>query len=107
MFPLWLGQMLMQRTEYSEIDVLEPSSIFLRKELSDSEITERVTALHDQLLSLVRDEKQVTTESWGRLLVFGIKLDLPFLHQFFEANRGANCIALAKIAKEAWAWIIL
>ncbi len=40
MFPLWLGQMLTQHTDYSEIDVLEQGSIFLREEMSDSELTE-------------------------------------------------------------------
>ncbi len=66
-----------------------------------------MTALCDQILCLVRDEKQVTTKTWGRLSVFGLRPDIPFLHQFLEANEGCNHIALAMIAKEARARIIL
>ncbi len=78
MFPLQLGQLLMQHTDYSKIDMLERGCFFLREEMPDSEITTRVIALRDQALSLVRDEKQVTTETWGRLSVFGLKPDLLF-----------------------------
>ncbi len=39
-FPLSLGEVLTQCTQYSEIDVLEPGSTFLQKDMSDSEITE-------------------------------------------------------------------
>ncbi len=39
-FPLLLGDMLAQCTRYSEIDVLEHGSIFLRNDMSDGEITE-------------------------------------------------------------------
>ncbi len=106
-FPLQLGQMLAQCTGHNEIDVLEPSSIFLREYLSDSEITNRVFALHDQIFALIYDERQVTVEMWGRLALFSLKLDLPFLHQFLEANEGCNHLALVLIAKEARARILL
>ncbi len=39
MFPLRLGQLLTQCTDYSKIDVLEPGSVFLREDMTDSEIT--------------------------------------------------------------------
>ncbi len=48
-FPLQLGQMLVQRTGYSKVDVLEPGSIFLHEELSDSKITDRVFHLCNQI----------------------------------------------------------
>ncbi len=107
MFPLQLGQVLAQRTDYNEIDVLERGCAFLHQDMPDSEITTRVIALRDQVLSLVCDEKQVTNESWGRLSVFGLKPDLLFLQQFFKANQGRNRLALALIAKEARARVIL
>ncbi len=89
-FPLSLGQVLAQRTRYSEIHVLEPGSTFLRADMSDGEITERVISLHSQIFDLIHDLKSVTSESWGRLSVFGLQLDLRFLHQFLEANVGTN-----------------
>ncbi len=94
MFPARLGEMLRRCTDYNEIDVLEKGASFLREEMSNAEITERVIALHAQIITLVHDEKQVTLESWGRLGVFGLKPNLPFLHQFLEANQGRNRRAL-------------
>ncbi len=101
MFPLQLGQMLARQTGYSEIDVLEKGTFFLRADMPDSEIASRVNALRDQVLTLVCNEKLVTPESWGRLTIFGLKPDLLFLQQFFEANQGRNRLALTQIAKEA------
>ncbi len=75
--------------------------------MSDAEITDIVIALRDQTISLIHDEKQVTQESWGRPGVFSLKPDLLFLHQFLEANQGRNRIALATLAMEARAWIVL
>ncbi len=106
-FPLQLGQMLAQCTAYSKIDMLEPGSVFLREEMSDSKITDRVFHLRNQIFSLVYDERQVTAETWGRLSVFSLKPDLWFLHQLLEANEGRNCMALVMIAKEARARILL
>ncbi len=106
-FPLQLGQMLAQCTGYNEIDVLEPGSVFFREEMSDSEITDRVFHLCDQIFTLVYDEREATTEMWGRLSVFSLKLDLHFIHQFLEANEGRNHTALVMIAKEARARILL
>ncbi len=89
-FPLLLGEMLMQCTRYSEVDVLERGSTFLQRDMSDGEITDRVISLHDQIPDLMRDYRLVTTEAWGRLSVFGLKPDIHLLHQFLEANEGCN-----------------
>ncbi len=106
-FLLQLGEVLTQRTGYNEIDVLPQGSEFLHENMPDSEISSRVIALRDQVLTLVRDEKQVTNESWGRLSVFGLEPNLLFLNQFFEANQGRNRIALTLLTKEARARMIL
>ncbi len=58
--------------------------------MSDGKITERVIMLCNQILVLIHDPKSVTSESWGRLSVFSLQPDIRFLHQFLEANDGAN-----------------
>ncbi len=69
--------------------------------MSDGEITDTVISLRDQILNLMRDPRLVTMETWGRLSVFGLKLDIHFLHQFLEANEGCNRLALVRLAQEA------
>ncbi len=56
--------------------------------MSNGEITDRVISLCNQVLDLMHDSRLVTMETWGRLSVFGLKLDIHFLHQFLEANEG-------------------
>ncbi len=75
--------------------------------MSDGEITDRVISLHNQILDLMRDNRLVTTETWGRLRVFSLKPDIHFLHQFLEANEGRNRLALVRIAQEARARVLL
>ncbi len=106
-FPLQLGDVLAQCTGYSEIDVLERGSTFLRKDMSDGEITERVITFRGQVLNLMRDPRLVTAETWGRLSVFSLKPDIHFLHQFLEANKGCNRLALVTLTREARARVIL
>ncbi len=106
-FLLLLGDMLAQRTGYSEVDVLEWGSTFLQIDMSDGEITDRVISLHDQIFDLMCDHRLVTTETWGRLSVFSLKLDIHFLHQFLEANEGRNQLALVKIVQEACTRVLL
>ncbi len=75
--------------------------------MSDSEITERVISLCNQILDLLCDDRLVTAETWGRLSLFGLKLDIHFLHQFLEANEGRNRIALVRIVQETCARVLL
>ncbi len=75
--------------------------------MSDGEITERVIILRGQKLDLMRDPRLVTAETQGRLSVFGLKLDVHFLHQFLEANEGRNRLAPVTLAQEAHARVIL
>ncbi len=49
-FPLPLGEVLTQCSQYSEDHVLEPGSTFLQRDMSDGEIAERVINLHIETL---------------------------------------------------------